>query len=391
MKIYCVMFLLIVVVSTMLFAQTLHAAPITSLQAEKKEHSLTLAQEAWNNGDIPLAKKHFQTLLARAPNNVKALIGLAQVEEALGNTKIAKAHFITALGLSPKSPDLYTAYGRFLLKQNHIEQAIEALESALAINPRLPEANVELAVIKLSRFGDAQAAVQLYRKALEEAPSDISYLYGLSLAYERSGDLTAAIETLNIITELNPSLALAYKLKGNYAQIIKNYPLSITSFKSALEKAKKPTVQDHLSLADVLTESGHIEQAISTYQHIIKTYGEHEITLTKLAYVYHTLGDYKSAEKNYLKAITLNNTYAEPYNNLAYLALDNDDPHKALKLAKKAVNYSSDNPNYLDTLGIVYMNLTEFHKARNAFQLAVNMAPNNSEFQENLMRANQAY
>jgi tetratricopeptide (TPR) repeat protein len=123
----------------------------------------------------------------------------------------------------------------------------------------------------------------------------------------------------------------------------------------------------------------------------MEKFGENEVLYTKLAYVYHVNGDYKQAETLYQKAMKINSTYSDPHNNMAYIELmHKNNKLEAMRYAKNAVEYSPGNPNFLDTLGIVYMAMNEYQKAQEVFQQAVAISPNNAEFQQNLEKAERA-
>ncbi|WP_166423290.1 tetratricopeptide repeat protein [Paraglaciecola sp. 20A4] len=387
MKIYLFM---LASIAMALYSVPALTAPITSKPLDGDKLLLSRAIEKWNKGDIASSKQQYLKLLERDPKNINALIGLAQIEDNLGNSKSAEAYFLTAFKHTINSAELYTAHGRYLLKQNRIDEAVNDFKKALSINPALPEANVELAVIKLSRFGDAAAAITLYKKALETKPQEISYLYGLSLALERAGNITQALEPLNIIINASPALVLPYKLKGNYHRQLQQYTESITNFTLALQKNLNPLAMDYVILADVYAESGNSEKAISTYRQAIEQYGENEVIQTKLAYVYHMAGDYEQAEVLYRKAISINPRYSEPYNNMVYIELRHKKkPFEALKFAKEAVEYSPENSNYLDTLATVYVHLKKYKQAKNIVTKALELSPDSEELKETLRRIEQ--
>ena len=378
-------------IAVALYSAPALTAPITSMPLDSDKLLLSRAIEKWNKGDIESSKQQYLKFLGRDPKNVNALIGLAQIEDNLGNSKAADAYFLTAFEHTDNSVELYTAHGRYLLKQKRIDEAVSDFERALSINPALPEANVELAVIKLSRFGDAAAAITLYKKALETKPQEVSYLYGLSLALERSGNLKQAIEPLNKIIHAAPTLVLPYKLKGHYHRKLHQYAEAITNFTFAVHKNANPSAMDYITLADVYAESGNSKNAISTYRQAMEQYGENEVVYTKLAYVYHMAGDFEQAEVYYRKAMSINATYSEPYNNMAYIELmHKKNPQEALKLAKDAVEYSPKNTNYLDTLGTVYLHLNEYKRAKNIVNKALELSPYSEELKQTLRKIEQS-
>jgi len=90
---------------------------------------------------------------------------------AAGQARAAAEAFREALASDPKNPRLHLGAGMAAALERRDADAKDALERALALDPRLTEARALLGQI-LYRLGDRTAAMQTYETLLAETPAD---------------------------------------------------------------------------------------------------------------------------------------------------------------------------------------------------------------------------
>ena len=148
-------------------------APKTSQPATQKLRNplndlLDEAQAALDKNDYEAAIRPLQKFIAEKPD-------------------VAFAHFQLAYA--------YTALKR-------PDDARQEYERSIALDPKMPEAQLNLGILLLERQpADAVAAL---RRAVELLPSESRPRYLLGLAMERSGDLSGAAEAFAGATRLDP-------------------------------------------------------------------------------------------------------------------------------------------------------------------------------------------
>ena len=90
-----------------------------------------------------------------------------------------------------------------LLHAGQFEYAITALNQVLKIQPRLPEAHVNLGFAYLG-FGDYQASVVSFSRAIDLRPEQINAYYGLAEALEGVKDYEGALGAMRSYIHLSP-------------------------------------------------------------------------------------------------------------------------------------------------------------------------------------------
>lgn len=95
------------------------------------------------------------------------------------------------------------------LLQTSLEEAGEAFQEAVVLDPQLAEAHVNLGYVhqELSEFHKAQ---ECYRTAIACAPSEVIGYFYLAVLLEEYGDWPGAMEAYRKVVELEPSSAEAH-------------------------------------------------------------------------------------------------------------------------------------------------------------------------------------
>jgi Flp pilus assembly protein TadD len=167
----------------------LRESPNNVRALEIKGDALTLL------GDYDQARGIFQALLAKDPTSVRAGIGLGRVNLAK-DPAAAERLFQQVLQHDPKNVTALNNLGIARDLQGHHAQAQPAYREALAINPDLESAQVNLA-LSMAMSGQGPAAIKLLQaKATQPgAPSKVKHDYAVVLAM--AGDRAEAERVLS--------------------------------------------------------------------------------------------------------------------------------------------------------------------------------------------------
>jgi tetratricopeptide (TPR) repeat protein len=99
--------------------------------------------------------------------------------------------------------------GECHLALKQLDQADREVRRALQMNPELPTAQFNLALIREER-GDLPGAIEAYTKELDNAPRSFMAHFNLAKLYGRAGQPARMVEHFQKAVELNDQFAIGY-------------------------------------------------------------------------------------------------------------------------------------------------------------------------------------
>jgi tetratricopeptide (TPR) repeat protein len=151
----------------------------------------------------------WQDTIAKAPNNLTVMTGLATLFAKEGNNEQAKIHFERALQIAPDDPKTNANYAGFLIAQNQLELAGECLEKAFQSDPNNLDAITNMAHLQ-NRLGNSQEAIKYYEVAILGTPQDEELQSSLVAMHLGAGDVRKAIAISKSNLEQRPVSAKAH-------------------------------------------------------------------------------------------------------------------------------------------------------------------------------------
>lgn len=199
-----------------------------SAQATSKANELdpqikqaALQAEAQNN--YLEAAQHYQTLLARDPENLDLAMGLVRNLRFSGSTPQDIDILNQLIAKYGRTPQLLTELGKSYVSGDKMNLAIPLLQEACAMPGATWDAFSTLGVAYdyQGEFDKARAA---YSQAMLLSPRNPDILNNLALSQAQSGDLEGAIQTLgqavdqaSASPQVRQNLALMLALRGDVA------------------------------------------------------------------------------------------------------------------------------------------------------------------------------
>lgn len=189
------------------------------LEPQNPQGYLKLALFLRQRGQLPAALPILEQALKENPRAYPALRLLAAFlgEQRQGPRAVERVR--AALAADPDNDELHQILGEVLLSQKQYEAAAQSLERALTLNPKDPQPLGLLARAYEGLLGDAAARDRLLPAAADPAAPVFRPL-ALAQAYERQGDLTAALPLYEglLARELPPGLTPV--VKNNLAYLL---------------------------------------------------------------------------------------------------------------------------------------------------------------------------
>jgi spermidine synthase len=124
----------------------------------------------------------------------------------------ATAFIRQAAEIYPESREAHESYGLMLWKMNQTDLAVDELQRALALNPRVVSVRRDLASLYASR-GQVEKAMEQWKDALALDPNDVPTLVGYGIFLVGQGSSTEAIEYIR----------KAYQLDSEDPEVIDGY------------------------------------------------------------------------------------------------------------------------------------------------------------------------
>jgi len=115
---------------------------------------------------------------------------------------------------APQSAKAHNNLGSFLMSQRRLEEAQQAFETSLRLNPRDLSVWVNLGTLYKEK-GQYDQAVQIYERILQETPEDLILLHKLAIVYAEMGREEAE-ELFREVMQKDPSFIDAYFNLGSY-------------------------------------------------------------------------------------------------------------------------------------------------------------------------------
>ncbi|SNS36109.1 Tetratricopeptide repeat-containing protein [Granulicella rosea] len=183
-----------------------------------------------NKGAYAQALRYFNDAAQYTPNYATLEINLGVVCGAMNRAAEAERHFQRAISLAPEDDQGHAFYGRWLLAQNRLAEAIAEERKAIALNPARPmERELLLAAqqaprahagelvdrsLSLNQAGRFEESIAAARAALEADPGSAVAWNNIAANYEAMHRWDEAIDAARRALALKPDFQLA---KNNLA------------------------------------------------------------------------------------------------------------------------------------------------------------------------------
>ncbi len=370
---------------------------------------ITQGQHAFDEGNYRAAIKPLNTHLLLFPDDVVAVYLLGQSHEANGDIDTALAFYERTLVLDSQRTDvLFKMVHIYRGRESH-EQAVNALQKIIEIEPDTTEAHYLLALSYLT-LAQSDAALSALLETVQLNPDDVAAHYHAAILLEQQGEIDKAIEhyektiTLDTTlleadigrdlqspltniqaTEAEPFFRLGsiYRARNDEDNIIRVY-------QPALEiEPAHPEL--HYLLAVIFEKRDERESAIRYYglanQYNPENFEWHYSYARLLDQHTETLGDdyHQHAEmavKEYTTTIALNPNYVDAYFYRGLLTLRykqiGDTLYRYSQILedfKQVAEMQPRNPEANYHLGVIYFEIDRHQLAKKVFENMRSYAP----------------
>ena len=218
----------------------------------------------WRLGKAAPAREQFERALVGNPNSIPALLYFSEAEVAQGNLSQAAELGLRAVQGSPKDPEVQAHMGRVQAAQGDWNSASGYYRTAIALAPNRREL-VDLLIGALVHEGKESEAKEILTRVIDSDPSDVAAFGSLAKIQAHSGEISAAVSTLekgaaHSSEEAHVLYREAAELRerrGEYGQALLDYRAMLRSSPPEVARAERNNLSHHLSFLSRLLSPGN--------------------------------------------------------------------------------------------------------------------------------------
>ena len=364
------------------------------------------------------AKRRYEALLKKEPNNEQALLGLAVLLRITGaNAQEIEKPLKQSVAANPASPNARLALINFYLRGSDFKAALAAAQEAVAALPSNTALLQALGTTQIAA-GEPRQAVSSLTRLAELAPKLPEPRVLLARAYMAAREPDEAIKSLRAALALKPDLAAVqrdiaavYVATGRHAEALreaksvqagqpkqpfghvleaeiylaqKKLDLAERTYRAALKKFDLPALA--IRAYGVMEAAGKRTEARSLAEDWIKRHPKDTAVLAYLGERDIADKRYESAAARYRSALERLPDNALFLNNLAWVSHELKRP-EALEHAERAHELAPDSPEVMDTLGTILAASGQLERALELLGRAAEFAPEAHQIRLNFAKA----
>ncbi len=230
--------------------------------------AFALALDHHRAGRAGPAGELYRAILARQPDHPEALLHLGILALDARDPAVAERHFRAALAGQPAWPTGTMALAQALVQQHRVAEAIQALDEGLRRSPGDAQLWNHLGMARQHQ-GDADGAVDAYRRAIAAAPEAIAPTFNLAATLHDLGRVDEAIPAYQALLAHAPDHVDALRNLGSLHRLRGEHDAAITCYRRALVvRPDEPGVL--INLGNALADIGRTDEAEATYRRALE-------------------------------------------------------------------------------------------------------------------------
>ncbi len=339
---------------------------------ESGEARMELGSLELSTGDFASAEKEFRK--ARA-NGIPADRVLPQLAKAMSlQGKFKEILDEVTPEIAAKSAPLLALRGEALLASGKPDDAKQAYEQALALNPNAGEALLGLARYYAGVKQDRATAERYINEAVEKDPKNPDVFMARGTLLRAQGKNDEALVAFDQALALNPHHRTAHIEKA-YVNITRGKFADAKNEIDAAEKSAPGNLLVSYTRALYEFSQGKYQASQDALQRVLKVAPDHMPSVLLAGASELNLGSLQQADQHLRKYLESypNDVYARKL--LAQVQLKSSQPNDAAATLAPALKNAADDPQVLALAGETYMQVRDFNKASTYLEKAAQMAP----------------
>ncbi|OGQ83414.1 MAG: hypothetical protein A2289_16350 [Deltaproteobacteria bacterium RIFOXYA12_FULL_58_15] len=355
------------------------------------------------------ARSQLEIVLGRDPNNLAALLDLAEVQASQNRLDEGIITLTRALELDPRYTQSYLSMARLEARRGDLQRALTVTQHALDLDPKSLEGRLQQAQL-LAHSGKLDEAERRLREALYLYPGHPRLLLTYAQLVEiRKGELDAAEKTVRAALDSDPFLLAAWLTLGDLLARKHQEEAAAAAYQEGLEREPDDPVLHaelglllarygkadraerhlreairlssvfrsdvHVSLGALLAESGRWQEAKLQYDKVLEDNPKHPGARNNLAIAKYRGGRVQEALADLSALVQEFPRHADAHNNLAAIAIDRKGWRAAEQHARRALQLREEEPAAWNNLGLALDEQGKRAEALDAYQKGLEEQP----------------
>jgi predicted TPR repeat methyltransferase len=344
-------------------------------QEKNLKDILDCALAAHQSGKFNDARIQYEKLLDYDPENPDVLYLLGGIYYQNNNPKLAAELISQAIQSAPDRDYFYTHLGLALNSLDNFEDAMDAFQTALAVNAENPETYNTMGKVLKAR-GKTSQAIDAFWKAVKLDPGYIDACHNLGGELLRQNQAEEAVFVFKRLLDRKPDTIATYSRLGKALLFLDRIPEAIKAFKKCIQ-ADPDNAQAYQNLGAALELAGNQDEAFDAFQKAI-------LFAPDSAEAHHRLGNYLLARKKMAeaiveleKAIEKRPDFSEAYNSLGIALKSEGRVEEAIEAYKKSIRINPKHPQTFNNMAVALNAIGNNHDAFEAYRTAISLEPNN--------------
>ncbi len=320
---------------------------------------------------------------------IPALMALSQLELARGGNPQAVEYANTIIRYAPANLTARLVRTMGLANMNEFDKARQELETLIRYKPDSTDTRFQLARLDMlqKKYKEAESEFEILVKA-----NDSRGLTGLIECKVAEGNAAEGVGLIQAQLAKSPTnilyrnaLATLYYNTGKYKEAAGEFQKLVDQNPNTEVGAREMW---YLRLGESLRRGGDLDGAVGAFSKASELAPKHATPRLELAMLYEARGKSDEARRAYEEVLKLEPDNPVALNNIAYSKADTGtDLDGAMAFAQKARDKAPQNPDVLDTLGLIYFKKDLVDDSLRVFTDLVNRAPNSPTYHLHLAMA----
>ena len=345
---------------------------------------LALAEMRYRDGKSQESIDLLKRAIAAAPNDATARAALIGFHLRQKDSKSAVVAAQEALQAMPDRPELLDVAGRAMLEAGDVAQATTAFTKLVTLLPNSAQPYLRLAEAQLAAK-NREAARETLARGLNVQPESVLLQRGMVVLDVEDKRYPEALKGARAIQKQDPKLPLGYLLEGDVLAAQKSWGEAQAAYRNGLAKtpdSSELAVRMHASLS----AGGQTADAAKFGDGWLKAHPKDDGFRLYLGGVAVKRKDYAAAASQYKRILESQPSNAAVLNDLAWCLGQMGDP-KAMGYAEQANQLAPNQPALMDTLGVLQVEQGQVAKGTALLRKAVELAPQAADIRLNYARA----